>query len=86
MNDRAKDVSITNDLLKNLAECFTPEVARRVCEYRASNEIQRRLDYLREGANEGMLDEDEHVEYANFVDVLDTIALLKAHARKLLDW
>ena len=67
-----------------LAECFTPEVARRIIDFRPDARTEERLNYLRERANEGTLSEAEEMEYQEFVDALDFVGLLKARVRTLL--
>ncbi len=78
-------MTISDAYLGPLAECFTPEVARRIIALRPDAQIDLRLENLREKANEGMLTDEERVEYEEFVETLDFVGLLKAHARKLLD-
>jgi hypothetical protein len=67
-----------------LAEALTPESARRVAEWRADEETQRRLDELGEKSNEGALLEGERHEYETYVHVIDFIGILQAKARLVL--
>jgi hypothetical protein len=67
-----------------LAEALTPESARRVAEWRADVETQRRLDELGEKSNEGALSEAERHEYETYVHVIDFIGILQAKSRLVL--
>ncbi len=67
-----------------LAECFTPDVARRVVEFQPDARTAERLAILREKANEGTLLEAERAEYEAFVNAIDFIAILKTKAKSLL--
>ncbi len=78
-------MTVLESYLGPLADCFTPDVARRVVDFRPDHRTEERLSYLREKANEGTLSETERVEYQEFIDALDFVGLLKARARKLLD-
>ncbi len=68
-----------------LAQCFTPDVARRIAEFRPDAVTEQRLEHLRERANEGDLTDAERAEYEEFVEALDFVGLLKAHARAMLN-
>lgn len=71
-------------LLDPIAECFTPEVARRLVELRADAETQARIDELAARANEGMLSSSEQEEYQGYVEAIDIVSILQAKARKVL--
>jgi hypothetical protein len=71
-------------LLEPFAGCLTPEVAARVADMRASDEIQDRVDYLAERANEGLLTAGEKDEYEGYLHAIDVIAVLQAKARSVL--
>jgi hypothetical protein len=73
-----------DQLLDPLAEAFSPEVARRIVDLRASAEIQARVAILANKANAGTLTPDEEAEYKDFVDAVDIIGILQAKARKAL--
>ena len=66
-------------------ECFTPEAARQVAEYKADEKVERRLDELSVKCTEGSLSEDEQAEYEDFVQAIDLISIIPAKARALLD-
>jgi len=69
---------------ERIAQCLTPEVARRIVDFRPDARTEERLEYLREKANEGVLSNAERLEYEGFVDALDFVGVLKARARSLL--
>jgi len=78
-------MTLSKSYLREIASCFTPEVARRVIDWRPDPNLDGRLQYLRERANEGSLSELERAEYGEFVETLDFVGLIKAHARTMLD-
>lgn len=71
-------------LLEPFADCLTPEVAAKVADLQADDEIQARVDYLADRANEGMLTPEEDNEYAGYLHAIDVIAVLQAKARSQL--
>jgi len=77
-------MTVLDAFLAPLADCFTPDVARRILDFRPDERTEERLAYLREKANEGTLLESERAEYQEFVDALDFVGLLKARARSVL--
>ncbi|HEY3391784.1 MAG TPA: hypothetical protein VGK58_03700 [Lacipirellulaceae bacterium] len=68
-------------LLEPFADCLTPEVAAKVADMRADESIQRRIDYLADRANEGLLTAEEQDEYVGYLHAIDVIAVLQAKAR-----
>jgi hypothetical protein len=78
-------MTLTEAYLRPLAECFTPEVAQRIVDFRPDTSADARLEELRDKANEGTLTDDEHREYEEFVEALDFVAALKLQARQMLD-
>ena len=64
---------------------LTPEVSRRVVDFRPGDELQSRLEELRGRANEGTLSDDDRAEYEQFIETLDLLALLKLRARAVLE-
>ncbi len=71
-------------LLEPFAVCLTPDVAAKVADMRADDEMQRRIDELADRANEGLLTPAEHDEYASYLHAVDVIAVLQAKARSQL--
>ncbi|HEX5471511.1 MAG TPA: hypothetical protein VFW73_06475 [Lacipirellulaceae bacterium] len=64
--------------------CLTPEVARRIIEWRPDDKLRQRIEELGRKADEGALTSDEDAEYRDYIDEGDVIALLQAKARHLL--
>jgi hypothetical protein len=71
-------------LLEPFVDCLTPDVAAKIADMRADDEVQARLDYLADRANEGALTADEEEEYAACLHAIDVIAVLQAKARSQL--
>ncbi len=71
-------------LLEPFADCLTPEVAARIAGMRADEEVQERIDYLADRANEGLLNSAEKDEYEGYLHAIDVIAVLQAKARSML--
>lgn len=71
-------------LLSPVGDCLTSEVAARLVALRAEPEIQARIDYLAERANEGELTELEGLEYDAYVRTMTFISILQSKARRLL--
>jgi hypothetical protein len=73
-----------DQLLDPLTEAFSPEVARRIVDLRASPEVEAHVAQLANKANAGTATPDEEAEYKDFVDAVDIIGILQAKARKAL--
>jgi|GraSoiStandDraft_4_1057263.scaffolds.fasta_scaffold729678_1 hypothetical protein len=63
---------------------FTPELARKIVELKPAAKDAERIAELGEKADAGSLTDEEKLEYQEFVDAGDFIALLKAKARSFL--
>ncbi len=70
-------------ILDPVAECFTPEVARRVAQLQADSTVQARIDELADKCNEGTLTPEEEAEYDAYVRAMDLLAFLQAKARSI---
>jgi hypothetical protein len=70
--------------LEPLADCLSPEVAVKVADLRADAEMQSRIDYLADRANEGSLTDEEREEYSGYLHAIDVITVLQAKARSQL--
>jgi hypothetical protein len=70
--------------LDPLADCLSPEVAVKVANLRADEEMQTRIDYLADRANEGLLTDDEREEYSGYLHAIDVVTVLQAKARSQL--
>ena len=78
--------TVLDDVLGPLVrECFTPEVARHVAEYKADNKIEARLDELSAKCTEGKLTAEEQSEYEDFVQAIELISIIQAKARALIE-
>jgi hypothetical protein len=63
---------------------LTPEVARKLVDYRFDGKAQARIDKLARKCNEGQLTDVERREYETYVNAIDFIAILQAKARAFL--
>jgi hypothetical protein len=80
----ATSTGILDQVLDPLADCLTPEVARRILAVSLEPTRQARIDELAAKSNEGLLSEDERREYAEYVEAMDLVGILKATARLAL--
>lgn len=78
------DSTILERLLAPVGRFLTPEVAREFVDMRATPDVQERIDYLAERANEGELTAKERSEYASYIQGLHLIAILQAKAQAVL--
>lgn len=78
------NVPILDQLLDPLGRILTPEVARRLLDYRFDAKVQARIDRLARKCNDGRLTDAERREYETCVQTIDFIAILQAKARTLL--
>jgi hypothetical protein len=69
--------------LHPVTSLLTPEVARRIVDFRADAQTQARLDELAEKCNEGQLTAEERTEYEGYVRAIDLITVLQLKARSL---
>ena len=63
--------TVIDEILDPVADCLTPDVAKRLTELRLNPTTQARIDELAGQANEGLLTPDERAEYADIVEGLD---------------
>lgn len=71
-------------LLDPVAACLTPQVAERIVGLQLDPDVTARIQHLAAKANEGTLTEEESLEYKDYIDGGDMIALLQAKARRYL--
>jgi hypothetical protein len=71
-------------LLDPLSRCLDAESAQRILALRVTAPVQERIDALAEGANAGVLDEEERAEYEALINAADFISILKLKARENL--
>lgn len=77
-------VSYLDRILDPVTDAFTPELARRIMDLRADDELQAEIDVLRRKANEGTLSSDEEAAYKDFVEAVDVISIIQSKARRFL--
>lgn len=78
------ETPVLDRLLEPLGELLSPEVARRLVDYRFDSRAQSRIDRLARRSQEGTLTDAESQEYETYVRALDFIAILQAKARAIL--
>lgn len=71
-------------LLDPLATSLDSSALRQIMEFRVSPEVQARIDYLAQRANDGELTPDEDAEYEALIDGAELITILKLKAKRLL--
>lgn len=76
--------SALDRLLDPLLAALTPEVAQKVVQLRADDELQARLDELAAKSNEGQLTADEEREYDGYLRGLTIVSVFQAKARAFL--
>lgn len=67
-----------------MASSLDPSALRQIIEFRISSDVQARVDYLAERANNGELTPDEDAEYQALIDGADLITILKLKAQRVL--
>ena len=75
---------VADRMLQPVTACLTPDVARRIIEARLDAETQAMIDDLAQKANRGTLTVEEREKYAEFVEYIDLLGIIKAKARVLL--
>ncbi len=68
-------------LLGPLAECFSPDVARKVAEWQADADVQARIDVWATKANKGQLIPAGGAEYDAYMRPMDVVSVLQTNAR-----
>ena len=76
--------SYLDRFLDPMTSAFTPEVAQRLVDLRADDDLQAEIAVLREKANAGTLTLDEEAAYKDFVEAVDLISIVQAKARRFL--
>jgi hypothetical protein len=80
----AKSASVLNQFVASLADCLTPESARRLLALKVDRKLQARVDELAARHSRGELAPEEHAEYGGYVYLDTLVAILKSKARQLL--
>ena len=78
------DRDLLEQMLDPVAQCLTPEAARRLAGVRIAPDVQARIDALAAKANEGELSPEERAAYGAYVEAIDFIAVLQSKARAML--
>ena len=76
--------TVLDELLEPVGACFTPEVAQRLINLRASSSVQKRIEELARKSEQGQLSKVEQEEYEALVSAGNFIAILQSKARRLL--
>lgn len=82
--NHATAATVLDRLLDPVAECLSPEVARRIVDLRLDPMLQSRLDELAAKASAQTLTLAERREYHEFVEGIDVLGIIKAKARRSL--
>jgi len=78
------ETPVVDRLLDPLSRLLTPDVGRKVANYRFDARAQARIDKLARKCNEDQLTAEERREYETYVQTIDFIAILQAKARARL--
>lgn len=81
---RTKSTFPLDQLVAPLAECLTPESAKRLLALKADRKLQAVVEDLAARHNRGLLTPEEQAEYGQFVSYGTFVAILKSKARQLL--
>ena len=76
--------SYLDRFLEPVTDALTPELARRLVDLRADEEVQSEIDVLRQKANEGTLSAEEETAYKDFAEAVDLISIIQSKARRFL--
>ena len=77
--------TVLDELLEPVGACFTPEVAQRLINLRASSAVQKRIEELARKSEQGQLSKVEQEEYEALVSAGNFIAILQSKARRLIE-
>ena len=69
---------VLDEILEPVAQCLTPDNARRLINHRLSRKATARIRQLAEKCNEGELTPEERAEYESYVYAGEFVALLQA--------
>jgi hypothetical protein len=75
---------VLEQVFDSLADCITPDVARRIEEIQLDPRAQERIDELAAKANFGTLTPEERAQYEDFIEAIDLLAIFQAKARVAL--
>jgi hypothetical protein len=80
----AKSAPALQQFVASLADCLTPESARRLLALKADAKLQARVDDFADRHSRGELTPEEQAEYRGYVYFDTFVAILKSKARQLL--
>jgi hypothetical protein len=80
----AKSARVLDQSMASLADCLTPESARRLLALKADRKLQARVDDLAERHSRGEPSSQEQAEYGGYVSFSTFVAILNSKARQLL--
>jgi len=83
-NPHMSTASYLDRFLNPVADAFTPELARKLADLRADEELQSHVDGLAKKANDGTITAAEDAEYKALIDAADLVAVLQLKARRFL--
>ena len=76
--------TILDRLLEPVGNKMPLEYAKELVEFRASPEVQARIDQLADKCNEGELTDAERDEYDDYLQAIHLIGILQRKARRVL--
>ena len=76
--------SILDQILEPLGNAMPLDYARELVEYRASPDVQARVDELADKCNEGQLTDAERDEYDDYLQAFHFIEIMQRKARRVL--
>jgi hypothetical protein len=85
MADENGAANYLDRVLDPLAECLNAEAVRRLLDLRIDPEIQARVEFLAQRANEGELTAEERSEYESYMEAADLLAIFKLKAKQHLE-
>lgn len=78
--------TLLDGLLEPFSACLTLEVAQKLVNLQANETVIARVEELADKCNAGTLTPDERAEYESYVHVNHVMTMLKAKARKFLQF
>lgn len=79
-----QEIHLLDRMLEPVAQCLTPDAARRLIGLRADAAAQQRMDELAEKCSNGQLSADERAEYEAYISAANLLAVMQAKARRVL--
>ena len=76
--------ALIDELLDPLTLCLDAESAKRIADFQIAPSLQDRLNLLAERANEGVLTNNERIDYEALINVSDFVSIIKLKAQRLL--